>query len=71
MKVSLLGAAVTSVFMANVGHEGGKIRHPEITGATPSQERASGDAKGGDKNEDPSPDKSDEKADRESNGDEP
>ena len=65
VKVSLLSAAVTSVFMANVGHEGGKIRHPEITGATPSQERAGGDAKGSDKNEDPSSDESDE----ESNGD--
>ena len=71
VKVSFFGAAVTSVLMANVGHEGGKIRHPEITGATPSQECAGGDAKGGDKNEDPSPDKSDEKANRESNGDEP
>ena len=68
VKVSFLGAAVTSALMANVGHEGGKIRHPEITGATPSQDCA--DAKASEKNEDPSSDESDAESDEESDGDE-
>jgi hypothetical protein len=65
VKVSLLGAVVTSVLMANTGHEGGKIRHPEITGATPSQDCA--DAKASEEKDDPSADESNEESDGDEN----
>ncbi len=50
-KIVFVGTLFASTSMAKVGHDGGKIRHPEITGSTHS-DGGEGGHEGNDKKED-------------------